>query len=149
MNVPKIFPVAVLSAIALFAIACGSEGEIPEADSVETLGEALKAAGMRVDGPNENDFLSASFFSIPGFQYTASGETVLVYQFDTDSETQAQRQLVSPDGWGIGTKYIQWSVAPSYYQKGRMIVIYDGDKSLVMDTLVAAMGEPFASSEPA
>lgn len=143
----KALSFALLSAVVLLAAACSSSGQIPEANSVESLGEALKAAGMRVDGPRQNDFLSASYFSVPGVQYTASGETVLVYQFETEAETEAQRQLVSPDGWGIGSKYIQWIVGPNYYQNGRMIVIYDGEASLVKDTLAAAMGEPFASSE--
>ncbi len=137
-----------LAALAI-AIACSSSKEIPEATTVESLGRALESAGMRVDGPNENDLLSANYFSVPGAQYTASGETVFVYEFETESEMASQRDLVSPDGWGIGLKYIQWTVAPSYYQNGNLIVIYDGDKSLVMDTLVAAMGEPFAQTEPA
>jgi hypothetical protein len=50
----------VLSMIVLFAFAvaaCGSGKSIPEATSVTTLGESLKAAGMRVEGPNPNEVL--------------------------------------------------------------------------------------------
>ncbi len=136
-------------AFSLFAAACGSSGEIPEADSTDTLAASLEAAGMRVDGPVENDFLSRSYFSIPGVQFNASGETVLAYEFDDPEELAAQRALVSPDGYGIGSKYIQWVVGPNYYQNGNLIVVYDGDKSLVTETLAAAMGEPFAGGNPA
>lgn len=148
MSVRRLFLVPTISIFAVAAFACGSSGGIPEADSVDSLASALEAAGMRVNGPMENDFLSASYFTIPGIQYQASGETVFVYEFADDEEFASQRNLVSPDGWGIGLKYIQWEVGPSYYESGRMIVIYDGDKKLVMDTLAAAMGEPFAGGNP-
>ncbi len=148
MPARKLFAISLLSVFATIVIACGS-GSIPEADSVESLGTALEAAGMRVDGPNENDRLSANYFSIPGMQYTASGETLFVYEFPDDDELATQKALVSPDGWGIGLKYIQWTVGPSYYQNGRLIVIYDGEKSLIMDTLTSAMGDRFAPGNPA
>lgn len=134
--------------VAAFVAACGSSGDIPEADSVETLSKALQAAGLRVEGPLPNGVLSSHYFSVPGVMFEASGETVLAYQFESDAELAAQRDLVSPDGWGIGAKYINWSADPSYYQNGRLIVIYDGDKQLVRDTLTAAMGERFAGSDP-
>lgn len=148
MSAPRLFLVAAISLFAVVAIACGSSGEIPEANSVASLAKSLESAGMRVDGPVDNDFLSANYFTIPGVQLTASGETVHAYEFTDEAELASQRALVSPDGWGIGLKYIQWTVGPSYYQNGNLIVIYDGDKKLVMDTLTAAMGEPFAGGEP-
>ena len=138
-----------ISGLLLLLIACSSSNEIKPADSVASLEQALKDAGMRVEGPNENDFLSARFFSIPGVQFNASGETVLAYEFSNETELMEQKDLVSPDGWGIGSKYIQWTTAPSYFQNGSLIVIYDGDKSLVMDTLTTAMGERFAGTDPA
>lgn len=148
MSVRRFFVVSTISLLAMAAVACGSSGSIPEASSTESLAKALEAAGMRVNGPLDNDFLSANYFSIPGVQFNASGEIVLVYEFTDEAELAAQRDLVSPDGWGIGHKYIQWSVGPSYYQNGNLIVIYDGEKKLITDTLVAAMGEPFAGGEP-
>lgn len=148
MSVRRLTVLSLSLVLAIVALACSSSGEISEATTVESLGKALKAAGMRVDGPDQNGLLAANYFSVPGVQYTASGETLFVYEFETDEETMAQKDLVSPDGWGIGLKYINWTVAPSYYQNGRMIVIYDGEQDLVKNTLVAAMGERFAGSEP-
>jgi hypothetical protein len=57
-------------------------------------------------------------------------------KLENDTEFAAQRDLVSPDGWGIGSKYINWSTAPNYYHNGRMIVINDGDKRLVWKSLL-------------
>lgn len=149
MSVRRMFAVSLLVLVAALVSACGGSTDIPKADSMTTLGEALEAAGLRVNGPLPNDVLSSRYFSIPGMQFEASGETIYAYEFSDDAELAAQRHLVSPDGWGIGTKYIHWTVAPSYYQNGRLIVIYDGDKKLVMDTLAAAMGDRFAGTDPA
>lgn len=148
MSVRRLFLLPVISLFAVVAVACNSSGEIPAADSVDSLARALESAGMRVEGPSANDFLSANYFAIPGVQYTASGEIIFAYEFENDEELASQRALVSPDGWGIGPKYIQWSVGPSYYQSGNLIVIYDGDETFVMETLTAAMGEPFAGGKP-
>jgi hypothetical protein len=148
MSVRKLTVLAMVALFVFALTACGSGKASPEATSVTTLGESLKAAEMRVQGPNPNDVLSSRFVSVPGVQYVASGETVYAYEFETDEELTAQRALVSPDGYGIGLKYVNWSVAPSFYQKGRLIVIYDGKAQLMLDTLVAAMGERFAGSDP-
>lgn len=150
MSLRHLVAVSLVSITIFVLSACNSSGgEIPEADSVLTLGEALEAAGLRVNGPLDNDFLSARYFSIPGVQFDVSGEMVLAYEFDTDDEVTTQRELVSPDGWGIGSKYINWTVGPNYYQNGRLLVVYDGEEQAVLETLNLAMGQPFSSGNPA
>lgn len=149
MLVRRLFLLSFIGVIGLLAIACSGEKSIPAADSVDSLSVALKAAGLKVNGPKENGVLASRFFSIPGVSLTASGETILAYEFESEEAAAADRSQVSPDGWGIGPKYINWRVAPSYYSNGRLIVIYDGDKELVKQTLSVAMGERFAGSDPA
>ncbi len=148
MAVRRLLAFPMIAAFVILLAACGSGKAIPAANSVATLGESLKAAGLRVEGPNPNDVLSSRFFSIPGVQFKASGEIVYAYEFETDEEVAEQRALVSPDGYGIGLKYVNWTVAPSFYQNGRLIVIYDGEAQLMLDTLVAAMGERFSGTDP-
>lgn len=132
-----------LFALAVFAMAACSDKSIPEANSVASLGVALDAAGLDVDGPLENGVLSSRFFSVPGMKFEASGETVLAYEFESEDTAAQDRALVSSDGWGIGSKYINWVVGPNYYHNGKLIVIYDGDESNVIETLTAAMGASF------
>ncbi len=148
MSVRRLFAGSIVSIVVIAAVACGASASIPQATSVDSLGDALESAGLRVQGPAANDFLSASYFSIPGVQYSASGEMVLAYEFTDSSELAAQKDLVSPDGWGIGNKFIQWTVAPSFFQNGNLIVVYDGEAKLIIETLTEAMGEPFAQSDP-
>ena len=133
---------------AITGAACGGGKSIPEANSVDSLGKALEAGGLKVEGPLANGILSSRFFSIPGVKFVASGETVMAYEFETQEAADEERALVSEDGWGIGAKYINWVVAPSYYQNGRLIVIYDGDAAPIRKTLNSAMGERFAGSDP-
>ena len=128
-------------------LACG-ESKVPPADSVITLGEALEAAGFSVNGPSPNDVLSSRFFSIPGVRFVAGGETVHAYEFDSEDAAALEKATVSEDGYGIGSKYVNWSVAPSFYASGRLIVIYDGDQPKVKETLANAMGERFAGTDP-
>lgn len=149
MPLRRLLTIFLLTLAATALSACGSSGEIPPADSVETLAKSLGAAGLRVDGPQPNGLLASHYFSVPGVVFEASGETVHAYEFEDDAELAAQRDLVSPDGWGIGAKYINWTSGPSYFQNGRLIVIYDGEKQLVRETLTAAMGQRFAGSDPA
>jgi hypothetical protein len=139
------FLIAVFAAFSIIAVACsGGGGDIEPADSYESLSAALESAGMKVGEQVENNFLFAGLFSVPGIEMTASGQNILAFEFATVEEAVEQAALVSPDGYGIGLKYINWSEDPQYFRNGRMIVVYDGVQSLVIETLTTAMGERFA-----
>ena len=137
-----------LALISVFAIACSGGGDIEPADSYDSLAAALESAGMNIDELSENKFLFSGLFSVPGVELTASGQMILACEFATLEEADEQAALVSPDGYGIGLKYINWSNDPQYFQNGKMIVIYDGSRSLVSETLFTAMGERFAGEAP-
>jgi hypothetical protein len=134
--------VALLLCAAIMAVACGKT--IPAADSSATLASALNAAGIAVSGPEGNNPLDAGIFSIPGAFYSAAGEKVLAYEFDTEADAQAAAAQVTPDGYGIGSKYVGWGGAPHIHLNGRLIAVYIGDGAKVKETLVTAMGEQIA-----
>lgn len=138
--------------VALFsiiAIACSSgSGEIEPADSYDSLSAALESAGMKVGEQVENNFLFAGLFSVPGIEIQASGQDILAFEFATEGEAIEQASLVSEDGYGIGLKYVNWVDTPQFFRNGKMIVVYDGSESLVIDTLRTAMGERFAGESP-
>ena len=142
------FLVIALVAFSIIAVACSSGGDIEPADSYVSLSAALDAAGMKVGEQVENNFLFAGLFSVPGIEMTASGQDILAFEFSTVEEAAEQAALVSPDGYGIGLKYINWSDNPQYFLNGKMIVVYDGSQSLVTNTLISAMGARFAGEEP-
>ena len=137
------FLLIALAAFSILAVACSGGGNIEPADSYDSLAVALEAAGMKVGDPVENKFLFSNLFSIPGVIMTASGQELLAFEFSTPEEAAKQAATVSEDGYGIGPKYINWIEDPQFFLNGRMIVVYDGAQSLVIETLVAAMGEQF------
>ena len=142
------FLLTAIAAFSIIVVACSGTADIEPADSYDSLSAALEAAGMEVGEQVENGFLFSGVFSIAGVEITASGQDILAFEFETLEEADEQAALVSPDGYGIGLKYINWSDSPQFFKNGRMIVIYDGAQSLVSDTLMSAMGDRFAGEAP-
>ena len=142
------FLVIALVAFSIIAVACSSVRYIEPADSYVSLSAALDAAGMKVEEQVENNFLFAGLFSVPVIEMTASGQDILAFEFSTVEEAAEQTALVSPDGYGIGLKYVNWSDNPQYFLNGKMIVVYDGSQSLVTNTLISAMSARFAGEKP-
>ncbi len=139
---------AAVAAFSIIVVACSGTADIEPADSYDSLSAALESAGMEVGEQVENNFLFAGLFSIPGIEVTASGQDILAFEFSTLEEADEQAALVSPDGYGIGLKYVNWADTPQFFKNGRMIVVYDGAQSLVTNTLISAMGERFAGEAP-
>ena len=135
--------VALAICLAAFGAACSSN-PIPIADSQTSLAAALEAAGLSPSGPAENNPLDARIFSIPGVYYTADGEKVLAFEFATEADAQAVAAAVSPDGYGVGTKYVGWGGTPHIYMNGPLIAVYVGDTIKIKEALTAAMGEQVA-----
>jgi len=141
----RILLVAV-AALSIIAVACsgGGSGDIEPAESYTSLSAALEAGGMKIGGQIDNNPLFARLFSVQGIEMTASGQEILAFEFESIEVAEEQAALVSEDGYGIGLKYVNWVDEPKFFKNGKMIVIYDGTQSLVIDTLVAAMGDIFA-----
>jgi hypothetical protein len=131
--------VIALVAFSTIAVACSIGSDIEPADSYASLSAALDAAGMKVEEQVENNFLFAALFSVPGIEMTASGQDILALECSTVDEASEQADLVSPDGYRIGLKYINWSDNPQYFLNGKMIVVYDCSQSLVTNSLILTM----------
>lgn len=137
--------VLALALITIFLLACSGSANIEPANSYATLADALDAAGMKIESNEENQFLFSGIFSVPGREIVASGESLLAFEFPSETETDEQLALVSEDGYGIGLKYINWVNDPYFFRNGTLVVVYDGDTSLVKTTLEEAMNEPIIS----
>ena len=142
------FILVAIAALSIIAVACsgggGSGADIEPADSYDSLSAALEAGGMTIGGRVDNNPLFSRLFSVQGIELNASGQEILAFEFETIEEAEEQAALVSEDGFGIGLKYVNWIAEPMFYKNGKMIVVYDGSQSLVIDTLEAAMGDIFA-----
>ena len=72
------------------------------------------------------------------------GRRLLTYEFEDEAAAQEQVGLVSPDGSGIGNKFVGWRETPHFYTRGRLIVVYLGDDEKMIDALQQALGPQFA-----
>ena len=117
---------------------------ISPAEDLEGLARSLQEARLGAPERQETNALESRFFSVPGVALVVPGRRVLAFEFADQPEAAAQAALVSPDGSGIGNKYIGWQEPPRFFARGRLIVIYQGDDRKVLDALEKALGPQFA-----
>ena len=112
----------------------------PVTDYVSLI-DNLRAAGATVEPAGD---ISQPFFSGKGNAMTVNGENVQVFEYADAATAEAEAALVSPDGSSIGTTMVGWVATPHFYKVGKLIVLYVGDSTAVIDALKAALGPQFA-----
>ena len=101
----------------------------------------LRAAGATVEPAGD---VSQPFFSVKGQVITVNGGEVQVFEYSADASADAEAALVSPDGGSVGTSMISWIAPPHFYKKSRLIVLYVGDNTAVIEALEGVLGPQFA-----
>lgn len=109
-----------------------------------SLFDNLRAAGASVTPAGE---VSQPFFSVTGNAITVDGGNVQVFEYADNEEADAQAALVSPDGSSIGTTMASWIAPPHFYQAGKIIVLYVGDDTTLINVLESVMGPQFAGRQ--
>ncbi|HEU0291310.1 MAG TPA: hypothetical protein VFR47_01145 [Anaerolineales bacterium] len=102
---------------------------------------ALQAAGATV---NVGDAVIQDFFSPEGQIITVNGADIQVFEYESAEVMESEAALVAPDGGSIGTSMVTWMDAPHFYKAGRMIVLYVGGDSAILDLLENVIGPQFA-----
>ena len=108
---------------------------------LRTAGATVVAAGT----------VSQPFLSVQGRVIKVDGEPVQVYEYASSDEVKAAATHISPDGStfttpGSSTTIVDWVMPPHLYKDGRLIVIYVGTNSKVMQLLAHVLGRQFAGS---
>lgn len=101
---------------------------------LRTSGEKVQRAG-RVDQP---------FFSVKGQIITVNGEQVQVFEYATTKTAEREAKSVSDTGSSVRTSMPRWVAPPHFYKSGRLIVLYVGEDSAVIEALESALGRQFA-----
>lgn len=101
----------------------------------------LGAAGAVVGASGT---VSQPFFGPQGRVLTVNGGEVQAFEFPSVEEADSVAATISPSGSSIGTSMVGWVAPPHFYKAGRLIVIYVGNASGVINALQAAMGTQFA-----
>ncbi|MCH7611608.1 MAG: hypothetical protein IIB10_13100 [Chloroflexi bacterium] len=135
-----------LVTMAFFATSCavdqsvdGTVGEPIE--SYDGLLDALRENGSTVEsvGP-----ISQPFFVPEGQLISVDGNEIQVFEFSTPQDAQSSAESISPDGSSVGTSMIMWVEAPHFYRSGKLIVLYVGEETTVVDALEVVLGAQIA-----
>ncbi len=103
--------------------------------------DSLRAAGATVDPAGT---ISQPFFVPEGQLLTVNGADIQAFFFPSEVEANAIAATVSADGSSVGTSMISWIAPPHFYKAGRLIVVYVGSDSSVINILQEIMGSQFA-----
>ena len=137
--------VAVVSLVVVLA-ACGGEATPAASDGgpvtdYVSLIDGLHAAGARVAGDE-------MFFAVPGRTIRVDDENVQVFEYEDAASLEDVAGGISADGYTIRgatrTAHVDWVAPPHFYKQGKLLVLYVGDDSEVMQLLEDVLGEQFA-----
>lgn len=108
-----------------------------------SLVDNLRGAGANVEPVGE---ITQPFFSVEGFVIKVNGADVQVFEYADGTAAENEAQLVAPDGGSVGTSMISWVAPPHFYKTERLIVLYVGDDTGVLEVLAEVLGAPFAGA---
>lgn len=110
----------------------------------EDLKKALEKDGYKV----EETKASKSHFSVDSKDFKVDGETISVYEYDTDDVDTLKKDLgtVTENGAKINGKEVTWNKQAHIYKKGRLIVVYDGNDAKLIKSLNSALGDPLTQT---
>lgn len=109
--------------------------------TLKSLINELKAAGMRIGRAGG---VSQPFFSVKGHVITINGEQVQVFEYAKVEKAEMEAKMVDATGSSVGTNMMTWMAPPHFYRRGRLIVLYVGSDSSVINTLTSVLGPQFA-----
>jgi hypothetical protein len=135
----KIFAKSILLFVLLLSACTPTEANA--CDSVNQFVEAVSAEDAQVEVAEQ---IEQPFFSVPAQRVIVNGEDIQVLPYATQQDAESDAQLISPDGYEIGTSMVTWLSTPHFYQCGRLLVIYVGDNPQQISSLENILGPQFA-----
>ena len=103
--------------------------------------DTLRALGATVEpvGP-----VTQPFFTPEGYILKVNGADVQDFEYESEEAMESEAAQVAPDGGSIGTSMVSWMDTPHFYKAGRIIVLYVGSDTAILDLLEQVLGPPFA-----
>jgi len=103
----------------------------------------LRAAGATVVpvGP-----VTQPFFAVTGQSITVNGEQVQVYEYANEETASVDAAHISSDGGTVGNALVDWTAPPHFYKTGKLLVLYLGTNSSVMNVVSMTLGPQFAGT---
>lgn len=103
--------------------------------------DTLRAKGALVE---PNGTVAQPFFAVKANVVRINGQSVQVFEYETDAAAKNDAQKVSRNGGMIGTAKPFWTGTPHFYRNGRLIAIYVGDDKKTLEVLNKTLGTQFA-----
>jgi len=127
---------------------CGGKAETsePEAAIPNVEDQASLMAGLRATGATAEvgDTVIQDFFTPEGTIIKVNGEDVQVFEYENAVDMESEASQVAPDGSSVGTSMMMWVDDPHFYKSGRIIVLYIGSNSSMLDLFDEVTGQQFA-----
>lgn len=127
---------------------CGGQAETsePEAAIPSVEDQASLLAGLRATGATTEvgDTVIQDFFTPEGTIIKVNGEDVQVFEYENAVDMESEASQVAPDGSSVGTSMMMWVDDPHFYKSGRIIVLYIGSNSSMLDLFDEVTGQQFA-----
>lgn len=114
----------------------------PKPTDVARLIHELRASGAAVNLSKER--ISQPFFSARGRVIHVNSQAVWVFSYANGAAAEKDAAKISSDGMTIGHSKPSWMGTPHFYRQRRLIVLYLGDDSPVLDSLTRVLGQQFA-----
>jgi hypothetical protein len=106
-----------------------------------SLVEELRLMGNSVESLES---IYQPFFTPQGQIIELNDEDIQVFEYSSEEEANKEAVQVSADGSSVGTTMLTWIYTPHFYQSGKIIVLYIGNNSEVIDMLTELLGPQFA-----
>jgi len=116
-----------------------SQGDSTVTDRASLM-EALQGRGFDVQPAGE---VQQPFFEVSGTVLKVGGADVQVFEFADVAATKEAMSTIGSDG-NPPTMMIEWVAAPHFYQAGKIIVLYVGDDTAIIEVLTKTLGAQVA-----
>jgi len=142
-----------LFVVVLLIAACAPQAPATEAPATaravedqDSLLEALKNKAIETEGAKVElgDSVEQAFLNAQGQIIKVNDADVQVFEYESADALEADAAQISPDGGSTATTMITWMAPPHFFKSGRVLVLYVGDDSAVLDLLKSVLSEQFA-----
>ena len=141
----RVLTVATLSC-SIFVASCQERAPLAPgaAGTLDQFVKGLQQQGLTVAVAGEIPPDVNGFFSVPARQVRVNESQVNVFEYPGAQAAAAEAALVSPDGQPSPTARITWVSTPHFYRQDRLIVLYVGCSTEIVQALQTTVGPPIA-----
>ncbi|GEM_PF-6152180 len=98
-----------------------------------------KGATVQPGGKTQQDM-----FTINPYILLVNNHDIWVFEYPTEVDAKDQMNQVSPDGTSVGGRQIQLIAAPHFFEKGNLLVFYEGSDQNMLNLLESMLGPQVA-----